>query len=132
MIDLARARKVYDRLEVTEITRWLHANQEQFDLIAACDCLIYFGDLRQVAIPAARRLAPGGMLAFTLERGEQYPFRLTDTGRYTHTAQHVREVAQQAGLQVTRLEEAYLRMEYGAEVIGLFVVLTNETGLQQA
>ena len=95
-------------------------------MIVACDCLIYFGDLRQVVIPAAKRLAPGGVLAFTLERGDQYPFRLTDTGRYTHHAQHVREAAAEAGLQIARLEQAYLRMEYGEEVTGLFVALKNE------
>jgi predicted TPR repeat methyltransferase len=126
MIELARARNIYDRLEVAEITRWLAGNQDPFDLIAACDCLIYFGDLRQVVIPAAKRLAPGGVLAFTVERGDQYPFRLTDTGRYTHTAQHVREVANEAGLRVARLDEAYLRMEYGEEVTGLFVALQKQ------
>jgi predicted TPR repeat methyltransferase len=126
MIELARARNIYDRLEVAEITRWLGGNQDHFDLIVACDCLIYFGDLRQVVIPAAKRLAPGGVLAFTLERGDQYPFRLTDTGRYTHHAQHVREAAAEAGLDVARLEEAYLRMEYGEEVTGLFAILKNE------
>src|ERR1700719_1571886 len=42
MIELARARNIYDRLRVAEITRWLCANQDHFDLIAACDCLIYF------------------------------------------------------------------------------------------
>jgi len=126
MIELARARNIYDRLEVAEITRWLTENRDNFDLIAACDCLIYFGDLRQVVIPGAKRLAPGGVLTFTIERGDRYPFRLTDTGRYTHHAQHVREVANEAGLRVARLDEAYLRMEYGEEVTGLFVALKNE------
>jgi predicted TPR repeat methyltransferase len=126
MIELARARNIYDQLEVAEITRWLGKNQYQFDLIAACDCLIYFGDLSQVVIPAAKRLASGGVIAFTVERGDQYPFRLTDTGRYTHHAQHIRDVAAQAGLAVARLDEAYLRMEYGSEVTGLFVALKNQ------
>jgi predicted TPR repeat methyltransferase len=125
MIELARKRSVYDRLEVAEITRWLCAGQDHFDLIAACDCLIYFGDLRPVVVAAARRLKRGGVLAFTLERGDQYPLRLTDSGRYAHHAQHVREAAAEAGLNVTRLEEAYLRMEYGEEVTGLFVVLSQ-------
>jgi predicted TPR repeat methyltransferase len=125
MIELARKRNVYDQLEVSEITRWLCASQDQFDLIAACDCLIYFGDLRQVLAPAAKRLKRDGVFAFSLERGDQYPFRLTDSGRYTHHAQHVREAAAEAGLYVARLEEAFLRMEYGEEVTGLFVVLTN-------
>lgn len=124
MIELARKRNVYDRLEVAEITRWLSAGQDHFDLIAACDCLIYFGDLRQVVVPAAKRLKRGGVLAFSLERGNQYPFRLTDSGRYTHHAQHVREAAAEAGLSVARLDEAFLRMEYGEEVTGLFVALS--------
>jgi predicted TPR repeat methyltransferase len=126
MIELARARNIYDQLEVAEITGWLAGNKDHFDLMTACDCLIYFGDLRQVVLPAAKKLKRDGVLAFTVERGDQYPFRLTDTGRYTHHAQHVREVASEAKLHVARLEEAYLRMEYGAEVTGLFVVLKNE------
>lgn len=125
MIELARKRNVYDHLEVSEITRWLCANQDHFDLIAACDCLIYFGDLRQVLAPAARRLKRNGVFAFSLERGNQYPFRLADSGRYTHHAQHIREAAAEAGLRVARLEEAFLRMEYGEEVTGLYVALTN-------
>lgn len=126
MIELARARNIYDQLEVAEITRWLAGNNDHFDLIVACDCLIYFGDLRQVVIPSAKKLERDSVLAFTVERGDQYPFRLTDSGRYTHHAQHIREVAAEAGLHVARLEEAFLRMEYGAEVTGLFVVLKNE------
>lgn len=127
MIELARARNIYDRLEVAEMTQWLGGNPEQFDLIAACDCLIYFGDLRQVAIPAAKKLAPGGILAFTVERGTQYPFRLTDNGRYTHTAEHLREVAADAGLEVVRLEEGFLRTEYGEDVIGLLAAFRNSS-----
>jgi predicted TPR repeat methyltransferase len=126
MIDLARARNIYDQLEVAEITRWLAGNNGHFDLIVACDCLIYFGDLRQVVIPSAKKLERDSVLAFTVECGDQYPFRLTDSGRYTHHAQHIREVAAEAGLHVARLEEAFLRMEYGAEVTGLFAVLKNE------
>jgi predicted TPR repeat methyltransferase len=126
MIALARARNIYDELEVSEITRWLRGHQEHFHLITACDCLIYFGDLRQVVIPASARLERNGIFAFTVERGEQYPFQLTDTGRYTHHAQHVREVAAEAALRVEHINEGYLRMEYGAEVTGLFVSLKNE------
>ena len=55
-----------------------------FDVIAACDTFIYFGDLRQVVVPAAKRLTSGGLLAFTVESGETYPLRLTDSGRFAH------------------------------------------------
>ena len=123
MIELARARGIYDRLEVAEITAWLGQAPQQFDLIIGCDCFIYFGDLDQVVAPAAKVLRPGGVFAFTVEKGKRHPFALTDSGRYEHHPDHVREVAQAAGLHVERLEEAFLRTEYGEDVIGLFIVL---------
>jgi predicted TPR repeat methyltransferase len=123
MLDLARKREIYDRLEPAEITTWLEESRELFDLIASCDCLIYFGDLHRITAAAARRLKPNGIFAFTLERGSKIPFHLTDTGRYEHHPDHVREVAAATGLVVARLDEAFLRYEYTAEVIGLFAVL---------
>jgi predicted TPR repeat methyltransferase len=123
MIALARARNLYDRLEVAEITDCLGGCQERFDLIVACDCLIYFGDLRQVTEPAARLLTPDGVFAFTLERGARYPYHLADSGRYTHHPDHVREAAAAAGLTVARMDTDFLRKEYGEDVTGLYVVL---------
>ena len=122
MVDLARGRGIYDHLEVAEITEWLGRNPQQFDLIVACDCFIYFGDLTQVAVPAAQHLRANGVFAFTVEKG-RYPFALTDSGRYEHHPDHVRKVAAAAGLHVERLEESFLRMEYGQEVTGLFAIL---------
>ncbi|HUO02431.1 MAG TPA: PqqD family peptide modification chaperone [Rhizomicrobium sp.] len=123
MIELARARNIYDRLEVAEITGWLDQGNTPFDLIVCSDCLIYFGDLGQIVKSAARRLKPGSVFAFSMECGRQFPFHLTDTGRYSHHPDHVREVAAQAGLEVMQLNEAFLRYEYGEEVMGLYAIL---------
>lgn len=123
MIGLARARNIYDRLEVAEITRWLDQETTQFDLIVSSDCLIYFGDLVPIAIGAARLLKPGGLFAFSMERGTRFPFHLTDTGRYNHHPDHVREAAAKSGMTLGALNEAFLRMEYGEEVMGLYAVL---------
>ena len=126
MIELAQARKIYDRLEVAEITGWLEQGRDVFDLIVSTDCLIYFGDLSRIVNAAAKRVKKGGLFAFSLERGARYPFHLTDTGRYEHSADHVRDVATNANLTVMRLDESFLRMEYGGEVVGLFVLLRQE------
>ena len=124
MVVHAQATGLYDAIEVAEITEWLtRADTPDFDLIAACDTLIYFGDLGQVLMPAAKRIRAGGTLAFTVERGDAAPFRLTDSGRYVHTESHVRAVAQEAGLAVASITEGLLRYEYGEDVIGLVVVL---------
>lgn len=123
MLQLARERSLYDALELAEIGAWLGRCRETFDLILASDSLIYIGDLSLVVTPAAPLLRPGGLFVFTLELGEVAPFRLSDNGRYTHTPGQVRKVAVAAGLEVVRLDEGYLRMEYEAAVNGLFVAL---------
>lgn len=123
MLDLARGRGVYDALHHAEITAWLERGSDPFEVVVSCDALIYFGDLQQVIAPAARRLAPGGVLAFTVERDDRYPYRLTDSGRFSHHPDHVRDVARDAGLTVLHAAEAVLRREYGEDVWGLVAVL---------
>ena len=119
----ATATGLYDNVEVAEITDWLMRHSERdFDLIAACDTLIYFGDLRQVLVPAARRLRDAGTFAFTVERGESEPFKLTDSGRYVHSEGHIADAAADAGLRIVSLDSTVLRYEYGEAVEGLVVV----------
>jgi len=124
MIALARARGLYDRLEIAEITAWLGAGGGAFDLILCCDSLIYFGDLTPVMRGAASRLAPGGVFAVSMEVGAHAPFRLSpETGRYSHHPDHLRAAAAAAGLAVMALAEDFLRLEYGQEVTGMYAVL---------
>ena len=106
--------------------RTVENTAERFDLIASCDCIIYFGDLHHIVAAAAKRLNPGGIFALSMERGPNYPFHLTDTGRYEHHPDHVRDAAAAAGLAVAYLNEAFLRMEYGSPVTGIFAVLKRE------
>jgi len=123
MVELALARGLYDQLEVAEITAWLGGGGGAFDLILCCDTLIYFGDLTPVMRDAASRLAPGGVFAVSMERGDN-PFRLSpETGRYSHHPDHLRAAAAAAGLAVAALAEDFLRLEYGQEVTGLYAVL---------
>lgn len=133
MITKARQRDVYDSLEVAEITSWLEAAVQtrsrdtlrQYDLIVACDSLIYFGDLSQVIHPASQLLAQGGAIAFSVERSEESRYVLTDSGRYAHHVEHIEEVNRSAGLTLDYHREDFLRMEYGEEVIGHIVVMAS-------
>ena len=123
MVELARARNLYDSLEVGEVTAWLEGGTALFDMIVSTDVIIYFGDLNGIFAGAARRLKPGGIFAFSTELGTRAPFHLTDTGRYNHHPDHVRVAAAAAGLTVGVINEAFLRTEYGIDVMGLFAVL---------
>jgi predicted TPR repeat methyltransferase len=127
MIERAKVTGMYDRLEVGEITSWLSESQRpEFDLVAAFDSMIYFGDLRQVLSPASRRLVPGGRMVFSVERTDKPGFHLTDSGRYQHSREHITEAATEAGFLVEELSEAILRYEYGEPVHGLLALLRKK------
>ena len=131
MTAAARKRNLYDKLDVAEITTWLQSAAQndnrhaasQYDLIVACDTLIYFGDLAQVVSPAAALLNDGGAIAFSVERAAQAPYVLTDSGRYAHHADHIEQVAKSAGLSMSYHQESFLRTEYGEDVVGHIVVM---------
>lgn len=126
MIELARKRNIYDQLDTVEITDWLDRCKAQFDLIVACECLVYFGDLHKVISSSALKLNSGGVVGLTVEHGDRFPFHLTSSGRYAHHNDHLREVSKKAGLTVAHLQDGFLRMEYGTPVAGLYVVLSKE------
>jgi len=123
MVEKARARAIYDRLEVAELTGWLAQSQDYYDLIVACDTLIYFGDLAPVVKAVRKRLKEDGVMAFSVERGDRAPYRLTDSGRYVHHEDHIAGAAKEAQMRLLGLKEDFIRMEYGNEVTGLFTVL---------
>ncbi len=132
MVARARSRCVYDRLDTAEITAWLSVDRpERYDVIIACDSLIYFADLDQVVDPATRFLEPNGVIGLTVERGDTYPFQHPDSGRFTHHPKHVKEVVSASGLTLLRLKEQVLRYEYGEPVIGLVVVCQADNGRQR-
>jgi predicted TPR repeat methyltransferase len=122
MIAKAAATGLYDRLEVAEITAWLRGTTRRFDVVVACDTLIYFGDLTQVLEPARTCVKPGGVVTFSLERGEHPPYRLSDSGRFTHHRDYVSSMVSAARLTLVRLDETVVRYEYGQPVNGLLAV----------
>jgi predicted TPR repeat methyltransferase len=123
MLAKARDRNIYDQLAVGELTEWLASTEQFFDLIVACDTFIYFGDLRQVVGPATKRLNPGGAIAFSVEQAQTPPFQLTDSGRYEHHLHHLHHAAETFQMQIASHREAFLRTEYGREVLGHYVCL---------
>ncbi|HEY5313647.1 MAG TPA: methyltransferase [Pirellulales bacterium] len=124
MIERAQQRGIYDRLETAELTAWLNREPaEQYDVIGICDTLIYFGDLLQVLPAAARHLAPGGLLGFTVEKGAAAPFCLTASGRFAHHQDHLLAAAQAADCRLVSQTDEILRYEYGEPVAGWVTVL---------
>lgn len=122
MIEAARAKGVYDRLETGDIMHALHSGAESFDLILAADVLIYFGDLGKAFAAIARRLSVGGFFAFSVERTTGADWTLQPSLRFAHSADYLLRVLKAAGLELASMEEAILRKDRGADVVGLVAI----------
>ena len=122
MVERSRARGNYDRLDAGDLFALLGAHASEYDLLVAADVCPYIGDLTPFLAACAPALAVGGILAFTVERGDS-GWSLGGTRRFVHAAEHVREAAATAPWRVVSIADAVLRTEGNAPVAGLVVVL---------
>lgn len=109
MIEKARARGIYDALEVADLVTAISRRRAAYDLIVAADVFVYLGDLGPVYEACRRALVPGGLLAFTTETGELPGYRLRDTRRYAHHPADLKNAIEEAGFRVESTDETVLR-----------------------
>ena len=123
MIEQARATGLYAALEIADMVEGLRQRpQTSADLILAADAMVYVPDLKPVLLEAARVLAPGGLLAFTVETHGGDGVIIGAGLRYAHGAGHVRETIDAAGLTLAHFDEASPRTEDHVPVRRLVVV----------
>jgi len=125
MIEKARARGIYDELQVGDLENALAAAGPQYDLILAADTLVYLGDLALVFEAVRRRLSPDGYFLFTVEKAEGVEFELGPKRRWRHSEGYLRELAQRSGLDMAGLVAAAPRREANQPVEGFAVALTR-------
>jgi predicted TPR repeat methyltransferase len=125
MLAEAERREVYDALVEAELTAFLQDHPDAFDLIVSADTLCYLGQLADFSRAAADALRPGGRLVFTVERlagtGGTPGFALTESGRYAHGEDYLRQTLAASGLTIESLDRSDLRKEGGRPVAGLIV-----------
>jgi len=125
MIEEARRKALYDRLETGELVDFLEAETAagaRYDLVLAADVLVYVADLVGVAAAVRRALTPPGLFGFTVETHAGDGVLLRESLRYAHGAAHVRGAMAGAGLKLAALSEVSTRTEKGEPVPGLLGV----------
>jgi predicted TPR repeat methyltransferase len=123
MIERARATGLYAELEVADMVQGLISKPDaSADLILAADAMVYVSDLAPVLQEVKRVLAPGGLLAFTVETHDGDGVILGAGLRYAHGAVYVRAAIDTAGLTLSRLDDLSARNEDNAPVPSLVAV----------
>jgi len=94
MLAQARARNVYERLDLAEIHAALRDTPTaSFDAVCAADVFIYIGALEELFRGVARILRPGGRFAFSTEECSPNDYKLLPTGRYAQSEAYIRGLA---------------------------------------
>ena len=123
MIEKARGRQVYDRLEVAEVVAALRAGPAAYDVLVAGDVLIYIGDVSDLFGAASRSLRPGGLFAFSIEINDARGWVLCPTRRYAHNIDYIRQTATRHGLHLVSQKLITLRKQGGKDLPGMIIVL---------
>ncbi len=124
MIAQAKSKDLYDRLVTADLTNFLAEadNGAPYDLVIAADVFVYVSDLTPIIAATARVLAPGGVLAFTVETHSGDGVQLLPTLRYAHGEPYIRGALAAAGLALASLSKTAVRSEKGVPVDSLVVV----------
>jgi predicted TPR repeat methyltransferase len=125
MVAQAAAKHLYDRLATADVTAFLIEDADdgtKYDLILAADVFVYVNDPAPIIAAAARVLAPGGILAFTVETHSGDGVKLLPTLRYAHGTPYIRRALGEAGLVLVSLSQAAVRSEKGVPVDSLVAV----------
>ncbi|GIL37897.1 class I SAM-dependent DNA methyltransferase [Roseiterribacter gracilis] len=116
MIEAARARRLYDRLAVDDVQRFLETSDARWDVIAAVDTLNYLGPLTPIFTAIA---AHTDRFLGTVERADdEMAVVLRATRRYAHGQRALEQAASAAGWRLTACESAVLRTEATVGVTG--------------
>jgi predicted TPR repeat methyltransferase len=120
MLEMARQREVYDELIEAELIDFLGGQSSSFDVLTASDVLSYLGDLAEFFQSVARVLRPGGIAVVVLEALEGGGnYRLSATGRFSHSPTYLRYEIERSGLSVAHLREDVMRHEASKPVATL-------------
>jgi predicted TPR repeat methyltransferase len=124
MIEAARQRGLYQRLECADIADFLVAAAERSqDLVVSTDVFIYVGDLERVFAGVRKCLRPGGLFGFSIEAADAQDVVLLPTRRYAHSPGYIRRLAAAHGFEVLGLEPVSLRKEQEQDLPGYIAVL---------
>ena len=130
MLELAREKGVYQSVTCEDILNYLSESSQssEWNGVMAADVLNYFGDLSDLFQKVAKALRPGGWFCFSVEAADsglvqvaigegETGWILQSTGRYTHNQNYVKNLIENAQLQLISQEAFQARTQAGESVV---------------
>ena len=105
--------------EKSEINIYLEQSSEKYDLFIATDLLIYIGDLKMLFSNISKASNQKGIFVFSTELVQEVDYSLTTQGRYAHSENYIRKLAQQNKFNILNIVNTAIRTEIAGQ---LFVI----------
>lgn len=123
MLDVARAKQIYDKLVKVDVLEFLVQHKATYDLILAGDTLVYMGDLADIFAAVYQALRPSGYFIFNTEAGDVENFQMSTTGRFTHSKSYLDQLITAQQFHVLSFRSITLRMQDDQPVQGYLYLL---------
>lgn len=124
MLDQASAKQLYRQLHKADITDFLQATRDHYDLIACMDTFVYLGRLDELVTLMYEKLNTGGLLLFSTEKlvgATELTYKLNISGRYSHHPDYLTELLSDTGFKLQLMRDVPIRTESGCQIEGQFV-----------
>lgn len=126
MVELARAKNIYDELFRGDVCQYLDSSQHQYDLFIATDVFIYIGELSEIFRKVRAHAKPGSLFVFSTEVESGQGYVLRPSGRYAHSRNYIEVLADKFGFTIASSQTTNLRKEAQQQIIGELFVLKLE------
>lgn len=123
MLEQARSKNLYDRLECGDMLALLRETAACYDLISASGVIILLGDLEAPLQAVAHALKPGGLFIFTLYSDDGEGISVRENLHFAHSRKHLEEKTRIARLQTVSIESVVHEIANGIPQAGLIVAL---------
>lgn len=123
MLEQAKKKNAYDELIVADVIEPLRATGAAYDLVIAADVFVYIGDLANVFDACRLALKPDGLFVFSIEALDKGDYILGVKGRYAHSLEYIRRLANDVGLAEVSMDKTTVRQEMSKPVPGIIFVL---------
>lgn len=124
MIEAARAKNLYRRLEAADIDTYLAAPKAAaYDLVLAADVFIYVGRLESVFAGVARALRSPGLFVFSVEHTASDDVEIRSSGRFAQSERYLADLAATHGFGPCANVRIDLRTENGRPIEGRLIAL---------
>jgi len=123
MLGKAAAKNLYHQLHKSDITNFLLATREQYDLITCMDTFIYLGRLDEIFAQIYKKLKTGGMFIFSTEKlagDHERAYQLNISGRYSHHHDYLTKMLINTGFKIAKICDVAIRKESGYPIEGQF------------